>query len=429
MSGGFGAGFVKGALVSLLAAGAVSVALPLPSADPGKTSQVDLSTPAGSGFNAARKDTNPVLPDTDQSVVTEDVKKPEVVVTSPKAPAPDTSSPSVPTALGQVAPPPAAPAVQDQVAMVTPPKVETKTTPPVVKAPPALGVPMPEIDNPVAQIPAEAPVVSATQTAEAATPPTLPNVGDANNAPAAETVISAPVINGVSEGSTAALMRNKVPFENPKGRPLMSIILIDAGEDGLDAELLSTFTFPVTFALDPDAKSATAMAKSYAAKGFEVLALAPSQAHKLSPAENAADVETALNGAFAALPEAVGLIDAPAAEIQSSKKLSNQVIMALGKTGHGLVTYDIGLNTVDKTARRSGLKSDVVYRVLDAERESGTVIKRYLDRAALEAGKVGQIIVLGRTYPETVTALFSWGLSAKAATVALAPVSASLLAH
>jgi polysaccharide deacetylase 2 family uncharacterized protein YibQ len=66
--------------------------------------------------------------------------------------------------------------------------------------------------------------------------------------------------------------------------------------------------------------------------------------------------------------------------------------------------------------------------VLDRERESGVVIKRYLDRAALKAGQVGRVVVIGHSYPETVTALFSWAMSDRPATVALAPVSAVLLA-
>ncbi len=428
MSGGFGAGFVKGVLVSLLGAGAVSVALPLPSHDPGTKSQVDLSTPAGSGFNAERKDTNPVLPVTDQTVVTEEAQKPEISVESPEIPAADTASPTAPTALGEVASPTIAPDVEDQIAMVTPP-AETPESPALTTAPPALGVPMPEIDNPVAEVPLSEPEAAQTPTAEVSPPPALPGLSGDGGTPASDTVITTPIINGISDGSTAALVRNKVVFENPEARPLLSIILVDAGEDGLDPELLRTFTFPVTFALESGSQGSTALAKSYATKGFEVLALAPSGAQKLEAAESPADIETALGGIFSVLPEAVGLIDATAADIQRTPKLASQVIMALGKTGHGLVTYDIGLNTVDKAARRSGLKSDVVYRVLDAERESGTVIKRYLDRAALEAGKVGQIIVLGRTYPETVTALFSWALSAKASTVSLAPVSATLLSR
>jgi len=170
-------------------------------------------------------------------------------------------------------------------------------------------------------------------------------------------------------------------------------------------------------------------AKALAQSGYEVLAVTPSGASEMSASENAADTTKALSKIFATIPEAVGLIDPISADMQSSPKLADEVIAALKKSGYGLLTYDIGLNPVDKKARHAGLASGVVFRVLDAERESGIVIKRYLDRAVVEAQKTGQVIVVGRTYPETVSALFSWTLSAKSATIALAPVSAALLAQ
>jgi len=54
------------------------------------------------------------------------------------------------------------------------------------------------------------------------------------------------------------------------------------------------------------------------------------------------------------------------------------------------------------------------------------VITRYLDRAAFAAGQEGQVIVVGHTYSDTVTALFSWALGSRSENVALAPVSAVL---
>ncbi|MFQ5439357.1 MAG: divergent polysaccharide deacetylase family protein, partial [Paracoccaceae bacterium] len=136
-----------------------------------------------------------------------------------------------------------------------------------------------------------------------------------------------------------------------------------------------------------------------------------------------------LTRTLSALPEAIGLIDASAGGIQTDAKLADAVISTLRESGHALLTYDVGLNATDKKARREGVKSATVFRVLDRDRESGIVIKRYLDRAALEAGKTGRIIVIGHSYPETVTALFSWALSAKSRTVALAPASAAILAR
>lgn len=413
MAGGFGAGFLKGAAVSLVFAGSLSLLMPLPPRDPGQTSQVDLNTPEGSGFNVERPDSNPVLPGEDPAVIGDTTPLPDIGDTGIGTPSPDTSPAAQPDAQSGVSMPMPEP-VEDDVAMVSPgDDAETLSA-----EPPALGVPMAEIGNPVVDIPVNRlPVVEPPAT-EITTPPAVDETGDA---PRAETPPVAVSVGG------AALERNKIGFTNPDGKPLMSVILIDAGDEGLDKDVLLTFSFPVTFALDPSRPGATADAKRLSRGGFEILALAPGGDAALVATGNPADVSAALSGVFAAIPEAVGLVDRPDAALQAEPGLARDVIAALGDTGHGLVTYDIGLNGTDKSARRDGVASGVVYRVLDLERESGAVIQRYLDRAALEAGKDGHVIVLGRTYPETVTALFNWAVGGKNAGIALAPVSASLL--
>ncbi len=157
--------------------------------------------------------------------------------------------------------------------------------------------------------------------------------------------------------------------------------------------------------------------------------MAPGGARALQPGENPAAVAAVLQGVFGQIPEAVALVDRPDARIQQTPGLPDQVVEALSAGGQGILTYKVGLNSADQQAVKAGLYAGTIYRVLDGERESGAVIKRYLDRAVLEAGKDGHVIVLGRSYPETVTALFSWALSAKANTVSLAPVSAVMMAR
>ena len=55
------------------------------------------------------------------------------------------------------------------------------------------------------------------------------------------------------------------------------------------------------------------------------------------------------------------------------------------------------------------------------------MISRFLGRAAFAAAQEGAAVVVGRTRPDTVTALFSWALANRTEGVALAPVSAVLL--
>jgi uncharacterized protein len=424
MSGGFGMGFLKGALISLMGLSALSMVSPLKPLDPGKSSQVDLTTPKGSGFNAERADSNPVLPSTDQTVEKENVPLGQTGSNTPDDPSTDTSTASQPTAQDGIELPDVD-AGSDDVAMVSPGADASPTN-----TPPALGVPMPRIDNPVREIPVNQLPIIEPPTTEVTEPPAINQDGDqVDDNATGETATASDVSSSASETTKAgALQRNKVVFQNPSDKPLMSIILVDAGDKGLDKDVLLTFSFPVTFALDASAVDATADAKDFARKGFEVLAMAPTGDVKLEQAENDADVAAVLNGIFAGLPQAVGLIDAVSADIQQSPELAKQVIAGLRSSGHGLLTYDIGLNSTDKKAGDAGVYSGTVFRVLDGEGEKAATIKRYLNRAVLEAGKDGHVIVLGRTYPETVTALFSWALSSKSSTVALAPVSASLLA-
>lgn len=418
MSGGFGAGFVKGAIYSLIGMSVVSLAAPLPPLDPQTKTQTDLSTPEGSGFNAERTDTNPVLPETDQSVEAVDtVQKPEAGLESPSTPIADRTSAEQPeTDLAgdtTLAPP----KTDEDTALLLPSEDEA----PPARIP-ALGVPMPEIENPVAEIPVNRLPTIEPPATEVETPPNVTEEGvlDPEDDSPTATIIDKPVISG------RALQNNKVPF-TPSGKPLMSVILLDAGDEGLDRDVLLTFTFPVTFALDPLSEGATAASMKIKSAGFEVLAMAPATNGKLEKAENPGDFDLALQDLMTRLPSAVGLIDNPNAEIQQDRVLAEQVIEGLKKSGYGFLTYDIGLNSTNRLARNEGLASDIVFRILDQERESGAVIKRYLDRAVLEAGTTGHVIVLGRTYPETITALFSWAVSAKSATVSMAPVSAVLL--
>ena len=427
MSGGFGAGFLKGVLVSAFAGVALSLALPLEPLDPKRKTQLDLNTPEGSGFNSERADTNPVLPDTDQAVaeeLKEAAPRPEPAAREPQAPVADTASASQPDPGTVENLRPVDPGGEALALML--PDAAPDGAPPAAASPPApaLGLPMPEIDDPVTEVPINRlPIINAPET-EVAEPPAPAEEAAPALAGAEATAQAAPAIR--ADMADSALIRNRVPHVNPAGKPLMAVILIDAGSEGLDFGVLSDFEFPISFALDPTREDAADRARSLREAGFEILALAPADLADAGAGEAPADRLPAL---LSRLPEAVALIDRPEAALQRNAALSEAVIDTLAQSGHGLLTYDLGLNATDRKALRDGLFAGTVFRVLDGARESGTVIKRYLDRAVLEAGKTGRVIVLGRSYPETVTALFSWALGPKSAAVSLAPVSAVLLAR
>ncbi|MCA8869976.1 MAG: divergent polysaccharide deacetylase family protein [Rhodobacteraceae bacterium] len=496
MSGGFGAGFLKGALISLIAAAAVSLLVPLKIPDPSRNTQVELATPAGSGFNAARTDSAPELPRTDQSRgQTGELPKPLAEAPPASAPGIDQSPASQPQAQ-----------IEGQTSTLTQPEATGgENTPQGVEPPqdiapkgkkPALGMPTPVIENPLDRVvvnrlpsieappseaealpvittanrgdtsperatgsglangsgPGEAPlpqssplpsivpppptIRSADDTTPEAAPGTAAKTGpetatETAPAPAPTATIIArtqpPAVKTDPRPDIGGLRQHRIPPATRPDKPLMSIILLDIGDAGLPQDTLLTFTIPVTFALDPDNAATKARALRFTAKGFEVLALTPDGADKLQTAENETDMDAALSAVFADVPGAVGLIDRPAAELQKDAQLADQVINSLTRSGYGLLSYDIGLNATDHKANRAGVPASTVFRILDGNGESAITIKRYLDRAALEAGKVGHVVVLGHSNPQTVTALYSWALSSKSATVSLVPVSSVLL--
>ncbi|MGB3408256.1 MAG: divergent polysaccharide deacetylase family protein [Jannaschia sp.] len=216
-----------------------------------------------------------------------------------------------------------------------------------------------------------------------------------------------------------ALIANAMPFDNPDDLPLFGIILIDDPTAGLSRDTLLSFQFPVTFAIDPTARDAAEAAELYRGAGHEVLILADA----LALQGGAQDVEVALAGALAEIPTAVGVLDRNGGGFASNRQALSALLPPMADAGLGFVTYGSGLNTGLATADRSGIPSAAIYRSLDDEGERATVITRYLDRATFTAAQEGSAIVVGRTSPETVTALYSWALGRRSDAVVVAPIS------
>jgi len=211
-------------------------------------------------------------------------------------------------------------------------------------------------------------------------------------------------------------------FENPEAKPLMSIVLIDRGDFTGAADALANFPYQVSFALDPARPGAAEAMARYRAAGFEVLALAD-----IPETATAGDVEASLGAALAALPETVAVLEGDKAGLQGSREISDQVAAILGETGHGLILAPRGLDTARKSATKAGLAAATLFRDFDAKGQDANAVRRFLDQAAFKAGQDGGgIIMVGRTRPETISALILWGLADRAARVALAPVSAVL---
>jgi len=266
-----------------------------------------------------------------------------------------------------------------------------------------------------------------TNRAEGVTTNRLPAIADSpeSDVPAAQAGAEDPAEAEPSQDAPGALVANAVAFENPEAKPLMAIVLVDDGTSPIGLEALQSFPYPLSFAVDANWPGATDAAARYKAAGFEVLALAD-----LPEGASATDTEVAMQVYLEAVPHAVAIMEGTGTGLQSTRAATEQLAPILLETGHGLVMHPKGLNTAQKLMAREGVPSASVFRDFDAKGQDASVIRRFLDQAAFKAGQEeAGVIMLGRLRADTISALLLWGLQDRATSVALAPVSAILLAE
>ncbi len=213
---------------------------------------------------------------------------------------------------------------------------------------------------------------------------------------------------------------NAEAFDNADNRPLMAIVLID-DVDGIGAEALVGFPYPLSFAVDPSDPSAAEKMARHREAGFEVVALVD-----LPKDATAQDAEVNLSVWLDELPQVVALMEGTGTGMQGNRDLSDQVTAIVTDRKLGLVMQSKGLNTPFKLAARENVPAALVFRDFDGAGQTPAVMRRFLDQAAFRAGQQGGVIMLGRLRPDTISALLLWGLQDRAARVALAPVSAVL---
>ena len=214
-----------------------------------------------------------------------------------------------------------------------------------------------------------------------------------------------------------ALTRNGLPFDNPEGRPIVAIVLIDS--DGPPVDL----PFAVSVAVDAVRPDAAGRAAGYQAAGSEVL-LIPA----LPEGARASDVSVAMQSSLQALPMAVAVLEPPEGGALTNREVAGQIVTEIAATGHGLVLFPRGLNTTRQVAARADVPAALVFRQIDDQGQDTRAVKRFLDQAAFRARQEEAVILIGRNRPETIAALTEWALGNRAASVALAPVSAALRA-
>jgi polysaccharide deacetylase 2 family uncharacterized protein YibQ len=203
--------------------------------------------------------------------------------------------------------------------------------------------------------------------------------------------------------------------------PKMAVILIDEGQGPLGPETMGEIPFPVSFALSTSHPDPSAAARAYRAQGFEVVALS-----NLPVGAQPSDVEVNFSSTLAAIPEVVGLLEAPESGLQDSRQVIAQATAYLAQTGHGLITQTKGLNTAQKLAVKEGVPAATVFRDIDGEGQDNSMIRRTLENAAFRARQDGEVVMMGRLNADTLTALLLWGVQDRSDKIALVPVSVLL---
>ncbi|WP_162617575.1 divergent polysaccharide deacetylase family protein [Yoonia maritima] len=322
-------------------------------------------------------------------------------------------------------------------AIVTP-VPELATVPEVTELPEITVLPVPD-ETPSAEAeltpPVQAPVIvepepdaeSVVDAPEEATGVTTPVNRVKVNRPGAEPAETPePEIEiSVEEGEATvlpALERYATAFENPNGLPLISILLVDDGSNGVMAAEVAALPLPVTVvlhALDPNAAENM---RAYRAAGVET-------AMQTSLPEGAVptDVEVAFEAAFGILPETAILFADGTGVLQNNRAVTEQVMRVLAADGRGLVTVQRGLGSAQRAAEQAGIPTATVLRDIDNGVDDPSIIERSLDQSALRARQTGNAVLLGHAQTNTISALTNWALSVDQDQMLLAPVSAVLL--
>jgi polysaccharide deacetylase 2 family uncharacterized protein YibQ len=277
---------------------------------------------------------------------------------------------------------------------------------------PGLVTPVQDDQTPAAEAPAaEAPAAPAAVVAmPGKRVGRLPTIGEAEVAEPVAPVTPEKVLTG------KAVIDNAVAFDDPGGLPRMALVLLDVGGDPVAAPAA-----PVTFAVDASRPDAAEAVAAYRAGGHEVVAMAP-----LPKGAAPSDAAVTLSVYMPAIAGTVAVIEAEPGGLQPDGQVAAQVVTELGRSGHGLIAWDSGLNQARQVALRQGLPFGEVFRDIDGAGQDAAAIRRFLDQAAFRAAQSGSLILVARATPSTVEAVDSWLSSPRARSVVMAPVSAVL---
>lgn len=302
---------------------------------------------------------------------------------------------------------PAAPIVAGQVVPAMPPSIVIASQVPQIATPETHGdisAPMPVQPQPVSR-------------------PVAPVLADGQGAVQVAVQLDAAALENPAAPTPRLPMQTYAQMAVLGPNPDVSIILVMDAQNNLGAEAFSSFPYPVTFAVDAAWDQAPSAMQRLRAAGHEVLAL-------VTPSPDAGATETAeqLTKAVEVLPQTVGVIDRASASLQAGFGRARASVDALAGTGRGIVLHDSGLNSALALAERADLPALLVDAVIDDQTSSPAQIRAQIEAAVALALPDQPVIMLGHLRPDTISALFLWGLSTGPNTKDLLPVSAQLWA-
>ena len=224
---------------------------------------------------------------------------------------------------------------------------------------------------------------------------------------------------GTAGPARARLATQAIPFDDPDGRPLMSIVLLDGPVEEATRAGLDALDLPLTFAVDPARADVSDTARRHREAGHEVAMLG----HALVADGTAEEAEIATDAALRAIPQALAVVVETVGSSGDGKQL-DALLPLLQRAGMGFVVSSSGAETdLDVAA------DDVPTRSVDrtvARDATAAALMQELDRAASDAERSGSALVVGPVSPKMLWALRTWSERSRAGRVALAPLSAVL---
>ena len=180
----------------------------------------------------------------------------------------------------------------------------------------------------------------------------VPEVGGSER----ETSVAVPdtLING------NALIDNAVEFTGDTDRPIMSIVLIDAGQHPELRGGLAAMDAPVTFGVTANIDSVGEVSSQYRQNGFEIVAVMPDVGPLAVNREtDLDDIEVLMAGILTSVPGSTTILDPIDSPLPQNRRMAGAVLEALTQTGHGLLTHrGNGLNNVPIIADQEGVTSE-----------------------------------------------------------------------